>query len=153
MSTNPFSFTYLGITDEQFAAFPENSISSDAPITFRITSRFPYQFSSQTVGCEVVVDFINPTNEQMIVRSGITCVFKLDDIAWSDRLNSSRDAVELEESIFVHFLAFTIGTLRGVIHVKQQNRAVGVLLPPVNAVEMIHQMPAEERTLSASLEK
>lgn len=146
---NPqFSFKYIGITDEQFAVFPKH-FQLDSPRTdINIQLRFSGDFSIRSVGCEFIVDFASPQHPTFL-RCAITCIFQFGEASWSERLSENKDFVTLEESIFMHFAAFTAGTIRGVLHVRQQNSTVSAILPPVNVVPLVKDMTDEDRIFRA----
>ena len=72
-------------------------------------------------------------------------MFQIDEKSWTERLSKEKDFVTIEEGIFLHFAAFTVGTLRGVLHVRQQNKIVSATLPPVNVFPLVKNMTEEEK--------
>lgn len=132
---NPFTFSYLGVVDEQFAVFPEYYRTGET-VQPKVSLTFPYDFNERKVGCEMTVDFHLP-EKPIYLRCGVTCVFQFDATSWNTRRISGTDAIDLEEDVLVHFAAFTAGTLRGVLHVRQQSRPVMAILPPVNVYDLL----------------
>ena len=129
------TFEYLGVVDEQFAAYPEH-YELLQEVRSKLTINFPYDYTSRKVGCELVVDF-NLLERPDYLRCGITCVFQFSKDSWRERRANDEDAIDLEEHMFVHFAAFTAGTLRGVLHARQQASSVNAILPPINVFDLL----------------
>lgn len=148
----PFSFEYQGVVDEQFAFFPEHIDGGNLAHNLRLKANYPYDYGSRIVGCAVLADFTNAKTNAVIYRIGITCQFQLSEETWSSRMDKSKESVILESEIFTHFAAFTVGTLRGVLHARQSNHPLRVLLPPVNTVALVAQMSDDDKVLRGTKE-
>jgi len=142
---NPqFTFIYQGITDEQFAIYPEHYRLDATHHNISTHLRFLRKFSTRQIGCEFTVDFM-VEGQAPFLRCAIVCMFQIDEKSWTERLSKEKDFVTIEEGIFLHFAAFTVGTLRGVLHVRQQNKIVSATLPPVNVFPLVKNMTEEEK--------
>jgi len=149
---NPqFTFVYQGITDEQFAVYPEHYRLDVTHHNISTQIRFLHKFSTRQIGCELTVDFM-AVDQAPFLRCAIVCMFQIDKTSWAERLSKEKDFTTIEEGIFLHFAAFTVGTLRGVLHVRQQNKTVNATLPPVNVFPLIKDMTEEERIIRAGKE-
>ena len=142
----PFTFLYQGVSNEQFAVYPEHYRPDMANHEVMTQIRFLHRFSTRQVGCEMIVDFAVP-GQPAFLRCGITCMFQLDEKSWADRQSKTDGAVTIEKAILIHFAAFTAGTLRGVLHVRQQNSVVNAMLPPVNVVPLLNGIKKEGQVL------
>ena len=134
MKRQSFSFIFKGISQEQFAVFPE-IYTANGSKSFSINLQYHYAVNERLIGCESIVDFAE--QNKIFLRCGLLCGFEIDEDSWKERFNRQYNAVHLAREVYEHFAAFTVGTLRGYLHAMQRDSMVSATLPPVNVVDLL----------------
>jgi hypothetical protein len=129
----PIRFTLTKIKTEQFACYEE---LYDSNKSFDITSGFQCKLNhdQQKVGVFFDVDFSQ--KKKQLIRLEISCHFHIEDKSWGSLVE--KEQMIIPKDFLTHLAVVTLGTARGILHVKLEGTLFsGFVLPLFNVTEMI----------------
>lgn len=130
-------FTWRGIMDEEFAVFNEYyRAGQTSQISFNLA--FEVSPNERMLFCKATADFL--IGGSLYLRCSLVSAFELHESSWKERLAKLEQKVTIEKELLIHFSVFTVGSLRGYLHARQQRSPVSAALPPINVVEIVAEL-------------
>ena len=129
-------FRLIGIKTEQFAVLVENFIEN-APIQMQVS--FSYGLDETKRGFTVIFNLQFITNEKSLLILKVGGHFEIEENAWNDFVQADESEKIIFPVEFVrHMGVITVGTTRGILHVRTENTILNnTLLPALNLKEII----------------
>lgn len=128
-------FILRKITTEQFAII-ESSYKSGSEIDLKVGLGFGINFSNNIISVLFSTTLIQEEAPFLILEVG--CHFNVADKAWRSFYDKSKTGLIVPKEFMSHLVVLTIGTARGVLHVKTESSPFNeFLLPTLNVTELV----------------
>lgn len=134
-NANKVGFSLVAISTEQFATFPQfYSASRDT----QLSSKFSFKANAEDrlLGVFFPVEF--QQNDQPFISLEIACHFRLTPKCWDYGHDAVNGTLLLPKGMAQHLAMLTIGTARGVLHVRLDRTPFShFILPPMDITTMV----------------
>lgn len=132
---NSVPFKLIDITTEQFADFKENYVIQDSVYDIELKTNIKVDSHQKVVGMYTKFHFYQKSEIILILECA--CHFKIETGYWKSQVEES--ILTLKRELLTHFLVLTVGTCRGVLHVKKPNWLNNLILPAWNVSSVIEE--------------
>lgn len=135
-SGNNIGFALNKLNLEQFAIV-ENAYSEDKDTGLVTGLQFAADAVNKRIKCSVRISFEQDEHPFLVFESSNE--FSVDKETWANCENEEKTAVIFPKKFMAHLAMLTVGTARGMLHVKTENTKFNrYFLPPINVAEMIN---------------
>jgi hypothetical protein len=135
MEQKKVGFELQGIKIEQFAIIDEN-FSHKKPVELDSQLQFKFDQKQSLIGVEIGFEYIQ--SKKRLLKIVVSCHFKIEPESWQTFLGIQKDKLVVPKGFLAHLAMITVGTARGVLHVKAESTPFAMfILPAINVVEMI----------------
>jgi hypothetical protein len=137
ISTKSIGFALTKINLDQFAII-ETAYSEDKGIGLVTGLKFDADSVNKIIKCTVRVSFEQDHLPFLVLEASNE--FAVDKDAWLSFFNESQKEIVFPKKFMAHLAMLTVGTARGMLHVKTENNKFNrYFLPPINVAEMINE--------------
>jgi hypothetical protein len=131
----PIPFSLQGIKTEQFAVFEEH-YNPKAKVGFSNTIQFCVEAIQKQVFVSMAFQFAQ--QKRTFLKIEVSCVFKIQDAAWSLLLEAHPREVRLPRTLMAQLAMVSVGTTRGILFAKTEATPFSkFILPTLNLAETI----------------
>lgn len=135
MEQKKVGFLLQGIKTEQFAILNEN-FSPKKPVEVDSQLLFKFDQKQSLIGVEIGFEYIQ--SKKILLKIVVSCHFKIEADSWQTFLGIQKGKLVVPKGFMAHLAMITVGTARGVLHVKTESTPFAMfILPAINVVEMI----------------
>lgn len=127
------SFRLLNIVTEQFATFEIENL----PETNDLKSELQFSINpkNRVVACRIKFQFLY--ENQPIVTLTVVCNFDVKENSWNNNIVSDKKII-LPKHFLEHLCGITVGTSRGILHVKTENTFFNrFIIPTLNVSTLV----------------
>lgn len=134
-SNTNIGFALNKLNLDQFAIV-ESAYSEDKDTGLVTGLQFVADSENKRIKCTVRISFEQNEHPFLVLESSNE--FSIDKEAWADNESEEKNAVIFPKKFMAHLAMLTVGTARGMLHVKTENTKFNrYFLPPINVAEMI----------------
>lgn len=128
-------FGLVKINLEQFAII-EDLYQKDNTVEF--TAALSFAVNNYNKRIKVLVRFgFEQEQKPFIIIEG-SCEFSVVPSAWDSFANAEKNSVTFPKGFMAHIAALTVGSVRGMLHVKTENTQFNkYFIPTINVAEMV----------------
>jgi len=148
-NSNSVPFKLLDITTEQFAVFQENHEVGNYEFDIDLKTTVNISSEQKVVGILTKYSFSQKAGIVVVLECG--CHFELDENYWNDNIDNN--ILTLDKGLLTHFLVLTVGTSRGVLHVKKPKWLENMMLPTLNVTSVINENAQFDLTIEEAKEE
>lgn len=135
MEQKKVGFELQGIKTEQFAILNEN-FNHKKPVDLNSQLQFKFDQKQSLIGVEIGFEYIQ--SKKRLLKIVVSCHFKIEADSWQTFLETQKGKLVIPKGFLAHLAMITVGTTRGVLHVKSESTPFAMfILPAINVVEMI----------------
>jgi len=128
-------FTLRGVETKQFAVFPDLYKDSDEVM---LLQKFDYGANQIDRMIGVFAEFRFTQNDIPFLSIQVLCHFEIEHDAWIEMINEENTAINVKPNLLGHLVMLAIGTTRGVLHAKTENKLFNqYLLPTLNVNDIV----------------
>jgi hypothetical protein len=128
-------FSLRSISTEQFAVI-ESAYSESSTVRLTVGLDFGVDESSEVVSCVAKIEF--KTEKGSFIVLHVRCDFSVKEDAWKEFSCVEDHTICLPKGFASHLAVLTIGTARGVLHAKTENKKFNnFTLPTIDVTEII----------------
>lgn len=128
-------FALIKVTTEQFAII-ESNFENGSEIKLHINFRFAADFKQKVVA--VFNSFTFETNDKQFLLIEAGCHFVITPESWEKMFDSTLNKLVVPKGFLHHMAMLTVGTCRGILHVKTENTRFNQYhIPTINVAELI----------------
>ncbi|NLA49807.1 MAG: hypothetical protein GX876_10145 [Bacteroidales bacterium] len=128
-------FSLKKISTEQFAII-EEGFNDKGKIRLNTSLRIAADDKQKYVAVFTSFIFDSDTKPFLIVE--VSCHFQIKDSAWIEMHNPDTNTLVVPKGFLCHLAMLTIGTSRGILHVKTEGTCFNkYVLPTINVTEII----------------
>ena len=133
MKKNTIGFTLLALKTEQFATFGENFTESNKS---NLTTELEFKINKEHKQISVFSTFTFEQEKKAFIKIQVSCQFGIQPESWVQFSNDSK--ITFPKAFIEHISMITIGSLRGVLHVKTDNTKFNkFLLPTIDVTSLV----------------
>ena len=130
----PIGFSFHRISIEQFAII-EDKFKDGEGINLSTGIEFALDTDNKILICYFTVKYEQSDSPFLLIKCG--CHFGIGQESWT-KYQTDSATVTFPQGFMAHLATLTVGTTRGVLHVKTEGTTFNrFLLPTVNVMEMI----------------
>lgn len=134
-NTKTIGFALNKLNLDQFAII-ENAYSEENDVGLVTGLQFAADSANKLIKCTVRISFEQEERPFLILVASNE--FAVDKEAWSAYLDELGKVIVLPKKFMAHLAMLTVGTARGMLHVKTENTKFNrYFLPPINVAEMV----------------
>lgn len=127
------NFSLLKIKTEQFVVFAENYNKNEV---VNLITNLSFGLNSNDKVFLITPKYTFENNGKPFMAIQISCFFKIDDATWDSFKNNNQ--IVFPKDFVAHMAMITVGTSRGILHVKTEDTPFNeFILPPLNVAEMV----------------
>lgn len=135
MEQKKVGFELQGIKTEQFAILDEN-FNHKKPVDLNSQLQFKFDQKQSLIGVEIGFEYIQ--SKKRLLKIVVSCHFKIEADSWQTFLETQKGKLVIPKGFLAHLAMITVGTTRGVLHVKSESTPFAMfILPAINVLEMI----------------
>lgn len=128
-------FTMNKIVVEQFAILSDNPPIGESQINFSTRLTFKADASNKVLACES--KFVFEEDGKPFMKLDVQCNFSIEENDWNE-LTTEDQVTVIPKGFLCHIAMHTIGTARGVLHVKTESTPFNIyIIPPINVEEIV----------------
>ena len=128
-------FSLISISTVQFAVI-ESVYSESSTVSLSVGLDFGVDESSEVVACIAKIEF--KTEKGLFIILHVQCDFSVDPDAWKKFSCVENHTICLPKGFATQLAVLTIGTARGVLHAKIENKKFNnFFLPTIDVTEII----------------
>ena len=133
----PIPFSLQDIKTEQFAVLEEH-YNPKAKVGVSNTIQFRIEDIQKQVIVSIAFQFVQ--QKQTFLKIEVSCVFKIQDAAWSLLLETHPREIRLPRTLLAQLAMLTMGTARGILFAKTETTPFSkFILPTLNLAETIQE--------------
>ena len=126
-------FSLAKISTDQFAIIPI-SYKVGELVNLKTSLQFGANKESKLISVKALFHFEQQETPFLIVEA--SCFFNIEPNDWNTLLQEAE--IIVPKSIITHFTLLTIGSVRGILHVKTEGTNFnGFVIPTINVTELI----------------
>ena len=129
---NKVSFRLVDVTTEQFALFKENHDKEDIEFDIKFNAYVKVSSEERIIGLFTRYSFDQILGPVIFLECA--CHFKIEEEAWKKKIQDS--IITIKKELLTHFLVLTVGTSRGVLHVKKPKWLRDIMLPTIDVTSV-----------------
>jgi hypothetical protein len=132
---NKIGFIFQSVKTEEFATFEDNfdvkkTVNLETGIDLKVNQH------KKQIGIFITFEYLQKGKVFLKIRVG--CHFAVEDISWSQLLNSEKKELFLPKGFVTHLLVLSIGTVRGILVAKTEGTVFSrFILPTLNVSEKV----------------
>lgn len=130
---NVVPFRLASISTDEFATFKDHFVEDQKHFDLGFDVDVRINAVDYLVGIFTRFEFHQKDQPVMILKCG--CHFKIEKKNWDDQIHINQ--ITLPAELITHLLVLTVGTARGIIHVKKPHWLSQVLLPTLNVSGLV----------------
>lgn len=124
------------IATEQFAMLPEFYQNSE-PIHIQHELEFGADSNNKRIYVRKTARFQH-TNDQVFLLISVGCHFNIKPEDWSKLQETPMSDTIIPKDVAIHLAMLTVGTLRGILHVKTENTIFNqYIFPPFDVTSLV----------------
>lgn len=128
-------FRMVRISTEQFAILTKDAPSTDAKINLETQLGFKEALSDRQIACDIIFKF--GVNESPFLLLNVMCAFEVSKDDWAGMIQRDGSII-LPKGFLGHIAMHTVGTARGILHIKTEGTPFNrYILPAINVEQMI----------------
>lgn len=133
--TKSIGFSLKKVSTEQFAII-EDGFNDKGKIRLHTSLRFAADDIQKYVAVFASFTFDSEQKPFLIIEA--SCHFSIKDPAWSEMLKTDLNTLVVPHGFLCHLAMLTVGTARGILHVKTEGTCFNkYVLPTINVTEII----------------
>ena len=134
-SNNRIQFRMLDIETKEFAILKEYYNQESQQVGIQFEYEFNYSPEDNLVGLLVKFSLDHIENSPFVI---VSCLILFEIKLESIKAMLIDETLVIPKSLALHFMLLTVGTVRGILHAKTENSAIGKQkLPEINITESI----------------
>ena len=134
-------FALIKLHLDEFAVIDDAYNKGDDGIGLVTTLHFSTRKESRIIRCSVKFRFEQEQKPFLVFAA--SCDFAIEPDAWDASVDVEKKHVVFPRNMMAHLAMLTVGSARGMLHVKTENTDFNkFLLPTINVAEMIEEEDA-----------
>jgi hypothetical protein len=135
MEHNKVGFELQGIKTEQFAMLTEH-LNPKKPVDLESQLQFKFDQKQHLIGVAIGFEYVQ--TKKTLLKILVSCHFKIEADSWQAFSGTQAGKLVVPKGFLAHLSTITVGTARGVLHVKTEHTPFAMfILPAINVAEMI----------------
>jgi len=135
---NSVGFALIKLHLDEFAIIDEAYKPSDNGISLVTALNFATDKEYRIIKCTVKFKFEQEKSPFLVFAA--SCEFAIEPDAWDASVDSEKNQIVFPKKMMAHLAMLTVGTARGMLHVKTDNTDFNkFFLPTINVAEMIEE--------------
>jgi hypothetical protein len=127
-------FALRKVTTEQFAII-EEGFTDKGRISLNTSLRFASDSKMKVIA--VFVFFTFYSDQKPFIKIEASCHFSIKDTAWENMVDNETNALIVPRGFISHLAMLTVGTTRGILHVKTESTYYNQFILPIINVNKI----------------